>query len=601
VLVHYQTVLANRTHLEAVSASECIVCARQVTNLKPLTHYIAPRSSVEGEAIRTAESIAESHGTSAPSSDEQKTQPAAAQPSIPFSVPPVVPAVASSEEKAVPPTPVADRVAQAIATTGASSTVPVAAADATSDSGSQGEGEVDALPSNPPPLASAPSETTLIGITLFGPREEKEEGKDGVSEGSAVASTATSSPQSGANDAPSSVAGVTTPQHRPQQHPALNRSISNPLDVESKLPEQIPPLIRTFSISVARKLSAIEFYGIYIFLYERKPPASLTEQLQGDNEAAAAASTSSIAPSQSSLASEESKDSAPASTTVAPQAEPAGAGPASAAAACAVAEAEARADAAAVATPIPEADADKSTHSEPSEPVPEQGESKSVEQTESKCLEDDDGLCTICFLNTVDVSLPCAHQYCQECIEDWYARDPTCPHCRQRLVPDEKGNPPLTSLLGVQLKFRPQPEPEKSEEQNGRRRRYEWEYEEDEYYGSDYGDDYFREEENYEEHNEEYNEENNDAPRENDGEVPPLLDDGTPVAASAPTNPADPETGSRVSSQPQASTTTSANLADAINEGWDVIDAGDISSFINETLQRLSKVMESRPCIRLPN
>ncbi|CAG9761918.1 unnamed protein product [Ceutorhynchus assimilis] len=41
--------------------------------------------------------------------------------------------------------------------------------------------------------------------------------------------------------------------------------------------------------------------------------------------------------------------------------------------------------------------------------------------------------CIICFERKQDVTLPCAHSYCTQCIEEWNEFNNTCPICRERL------------------------------------------------------------------------------------------------------------------------------------------------------------------------
>jgi hypothetical protein len=40
--------------------------------------------------------------------------------------------------------------------------------------------------------------------------------------------------------------------------------------------------------------------------------------------------------------------------------------------------------------------------------------------------------CPVCLgVAVADVTLPCQHQFCGDCIRDWASREPTCPMCRQ--------------------------------------------------------------------------------------------------------------------------------------------------------------------------
>jgi len=47
-------------------------------------------------------------------------------------------------------------------------------------------------------------------------------------------------------------------------------------------------------------------------------------------------------------------------------------------------------------------------------------------------------MCQICFERQIETLLPCFHAYCARCIDDWRAKDDTCPMCRA--VKDERGS-----------------------------------------------------------------------------------------------------------------------------------------------------------------
>ena len=56
--------------------------------------------------------------------------------------------------------------------------------------------------------------------------------------------------------------------------------------------------------------------------------------------------------------------------------------------------------------------------------------------TESKIMnfgEDDSGLCTLCFENVVNMSLPCSHFFCDKCIKTWLIKSESCPLCRYKI------------------------------------------------------------------------------------------------------------------------------------------------------------------------
>ena len=65
---------------------------------------------------------------------------------------------------------------------------------------------------------------------------------------------------------------------------------------------------------------------------------------------------------------------------------------------------------------VPSAEGQRDTSS------PEESNASSIEESE----------CCLCMENQVNAVLPCAHGFCEGCLEDWKARDAetTCPLCR---------------------------------------------------------------------------------------------------------------------------------------------------------------------------
>ncbi|KAL3266428.1 hypothetical protein HHI36_010602 [Cryptolaemus montrouzieri] len=41
--------------------------------------------------------------------------------------------------------------------------------------------------------------------------------------------------------------------------------------------------------------------------------------------------------------------------------------------------------------------------------------------------------CSICFERKHELTLPCAHSFCSQCIEEWNSEHQTCPICRDKL------------------------------------------------------------------------------------------------------------------------------------------------------------------------
>ena len=47
--------------------------------------------------------------------------------------------------------------------------------------------------------------------------------------------------------------------------------------------------------------------------------------------------------------------------------------------------------------------------------------------------DNESSFCPICEENKVDMSLPCNHFFCEQCINDWIIKSDTCPLCRIKL------------------------------------------------------------------------------------------------------------------------------------------------------------------------
>ena len=52
--------------------------------------------------------------------------------------------------------------------------------------------------------------------------------------------------------------------------------------------------------------------------------------------------------------------------------------------------------------------------------------------------DDDSDLCPICNANKVDISLPCSHFFCENCIKTWLDKSESCPLCRYKLKVNKK-------------------------------------------------------------------------------------------------------------------------------------------------------------------
>ena len=55
-----------------------------------------------------------------------------------------------------------------------------------------------------------------------------------------------------------------------------------------------------------------------------------------------------------------------------------------------------------------------------------------------KLGEDESSICPICCKNNVDMSLPCAHFFCEKCIKAWIGKNESCPLCRYKLTVNRK-------------------------------------------------------------------------------------------------------------------------------------------------------------------
>jgi hypothetical protein len=55
---------------------------------------------------------------------------------------------------------------------------------------------------------------------------------------------------------------------------------------------------------------------------------------------------------------------------------------------------------------------------------------------------DDSSFCPICVEKRVDISLPCSHFFCEECIKDWLIKSETCPLCRLKLQYNQNNEAP---------------------------------------------------------------------------------------------------------------------------------------------------------------
>ena len=52
--------------------------------------------------------------------------------------------------------------------------------------------------------------------------------------------------------------------------------------------------------------------------------------------------------------------------------------------------------------------------------------------------EDESGICPICSENKVNISLPCSHFFCENCLRTWVVKSESCPLCRSKLTLNKK-------------------------------------------------------------------------------------------------------------------------------------------------------------------
>ena len=70
--------------------------------------------------------------------------------------------------------------------------------------------------------------------------------------------------------------------------------------------------------------------------------------------------------------------------------------------------------------------------------------SNSTEKGDKNYGEDESSFCPICEENKVNLSLPCNHFFCEQCIKDWIIKSETCPLCRLKLKQNKKKEGPET-------------------------------------------------------------------------------------------------------------------------------------------------------------
>ena len=66
-----------------------------------------------------------------------------------------------------------------------------------------------------------------------------------------------------------------------------------------------------------------------------------------------------------------------------------------------------------------------------------------LNETERERLGSEDAyLCPICDENKIDISLPCSHFFCENCLKEWMKKSNTCPLCRLKLEYSNKRKTP---------------------------------------------------------------------------------------------------------------------------------------------------------------
>jgi len=53
----------------------------------------------------------------------------------------------------------------------------------------------------------------------------------------------------------------------------------------------------------------------------------------------------------------------------------------------------------------------------------------------------EDKECVICKVNDINIQTNCNHNFCRECINEWYDKHKTCPCCRKNIISFNKISP----------------------------------------------------------------------------------------------------------------------------------------------------------------